>query len=109
MDAEDQAGYDQWQIHGCELAGEPYYFNGRSQQSRWTKPLELDFDVALENRARCARGRLGAVVARARDLYGLELADDANTIQTVETSREPYDEKRRPSDYPPTSEHAAPF
>ena len=58
-------GPDQWELHECDLSGEAYYFNAVSQESRWTRPLELDYPVVLDNRARCQRGRLGAVVLHA--------------------------------------------
>lgn len=80
-------GVDQWQLLECDLSGEPYYFNEATQQSRWTRPLELDYGVALEQRDFCLRGRLGAVVrdARAAGLLGGPAGDD-QSIPTVQTS-----------------------
>ena len=93
-----QCGPDQWEIHGCELSGEDYYFNAITRISRWTKPVELDFDIVPDARARLVRGRLGEIAKAAEENYGqLGFPDD---IETVETSQEPYDARR-----PPPSKH----
>ncbi|KAH8064797.1 hypothetical protein JL722_1681 [Aureococcus anophagefferens] len=89
-----QCGPDQWEIHGCELSGEDYYFNAITRISRWTKPVELDFDIVPDARARLVRGRLGEIAKAAEENYGqLGFPDD---IETVETSQEPYDARRPP-------------